>query len=66
MYIYIYIYIYIYMVRGTLNNSNFQIFKLQISVFSNFQTSIYPNFRTFNLRNGETQGALGLLTTPFL
>ena len=25
--IYIYIYIYIYMVRGTLNNSNFQIFK---------------------------------------
>ena len=30
------------MVRGTLNNLNFQ-----ISVFSNFQTSIYPNFRTF-------------------
>ena len=37
-----YVYIYIYTVSGTLNNLNFQIF-----VFSNFQTSIYPDFRTF-------------------
>ena len=35
------------MVSGTLNNSNFQIFKFSNICIFKLQTSIYPNFRTF-------------------